>query len=201
MEWLSLVIGLLIGAGTGGAAIWAILRHHTSTPAPLANRWSVVLVPMLISEGCRMELPKAALAAAFSLAHNGKVVFDLFIEMPRSHDLNSPIPTTETEISMELLEAAESEARSLSRIVETGIEKVRDYGYGVVEAVRQVGATAVVLEAAIVQHSPAQRGELGRSARQPNTSTLMMLIHDRTGCDVLIVGAQPYYTSAGTPQT
>lgn len=186
MEWLLLLIGLLIGAGAGGAMAWMALRR-SSTPATIAPRWPTVLVPMLISEGSSMELPKAALSAACSLAAGGRVVFDLFIEVPRSHSLEAQM-VLETGMSLELIEAAEKEARILGCAVESNIQKVRDYGYGVAEAVRQFGAKAVVLQAAVVQRSASQRGELGSSVRQPNTNTLITLIHDRAGCDVLMVG-------------
>ncbi len=161
-------------------------RRHSANPPPPSN-WPTVLVPLLICEGSHADLPRAALSAAFNLASAGKVVFNLFIEVPRSQSLSAQLPD-ETEISLQLIEAAEDEARRQGCQLETGIQKVRDYGYGVVEVARQVAAKVVVLEAAIVLHSPAQRGELGSSVRQPHTSAMTVLIHDRAGCDVLIVG-------------
>jgi hypothetical protein len=186
VEWLWLIVALLTGAGAGSAGAWVILRRQRATqPAP-SIRWPIVLVPMLISEDSRVELPKGALSAAFSLATDGKVVFDLFIEVPRSHSLEAQL-VAQTETSLKLIEMAENEARKFGHTLECNIQKVRDYGYGVAEAARLLGAKAAVLQAAIVHHSPSQRGELGSSVRQPNTSAMAVLLHDRAGCDVLLV--------------
>ena len=187
MEWLWFMAGLLLGGLAAGLAVWQVRRTAASSPAP--DRWPTVLVPLLIGESSHADLPKAALCTALSLAPGGKVVFDLFIEVPRSHGLEAQM-VAETEVSLELIEAAEEEARRHGRIIESNIQKVRDYGYGVVEAARQLGAKAVVLQVASVLRSPAQRGELGSSVRQPNISALTTLIHDRAGCDVLITPSE-----------
>ncbi len=133
---------------------------------------------LLIGESSRAYLPKAALCTALGPAPDGNVVSILYSEAPRSHSLEAQM-VAETEISLELIEAAEEEARRLGRIGESNIQKVRDYGYGV----------AVALQVASLTRSPAQRGELGSSVRQTNISALTTLIDDRAGCDMLITPA------------
>lgn len=182
-------MGLILGVG--GTLVILTLLHRAAASAAASTsrptRWSTVLVPTLVGAGLKQDVPRSAIAAALALVPTGKVVFYVFSEVPRSHNLATQM-TSETNISLELIEAAEDEARSYGRTIESGIQQVRDYGYGVVELARQLAVKAVVLEAQAAPKNPTQRGELGSSLRQPSASTLMSLIHDRTGCDVLITG-------------
>lgn len=187
MDWLWLIIGLLVGGAAAGGLTWLLWHRRASAPTS-ACRWSNVLIPMLVSEGLKLDLPLAAINAALELS-SGRVTFYTFIEVARAQSLSAPL-VAETEVSLRLMDAAEEAARQHGRTIESGIQRVRDYGYGVVEAVRQLGANAIVLEVAAIPHHPEQRGELGTSVRQPNPSVLTMLVHDRTSCDVLIVAGR-----------
>jgi hypothetical protein len=185
MNWFWLMIAaLLAGCGTGGTLAWR-WRHRYTPAVPTPARWSNVLVPMLVSEGLKLDLPLAAINAALQLSA-GRVTFYTFIEVGRAQSLSAAL-AAETEVSLRLLEGAEEAARQQARTLESGIQRVRDYGFGVVEAVRQLGADAIVLEVVVATHHPEQRGELGTSVRQPNPNALTTLVHDRTSCDVLIV--------------
>lgn len=183
VEWRWLILGLILGVG-GTLGGLSLLRRPAASSSPPV-RWSAVLVPTLVGAGLKQAVPRTAIAAALALVPTGRVVFYVFTEVPRSHSLSAQL-RDETNMCLELIEAAEDEARSYGRTVESGIQYVRDYGYGVVELARQLGVKAVVLESRFTPKDPNQRGELGSSVHQPSISTLMSLIHERAGCDVLI---------------
>ncbi len=185
MEILWLIVGLLTGATTAVAALRLRLQRKPAVAAK-TSRWAVVLVPTLVGEG-QPELPQAALTAAHELAAGSSVRFYVFIEVPRTLPLTAPL-AGETEVALHLIEAAEEHARSTGRHLRGEVQKVRDYSYGVVEAARQATAQAVVLQTTAQGHKPDERGQRGSSLRLPNVGTLVMLVHDRAGCDVLVVG-------------
>ncbi|GEM_PF-3227987 len=182
MEILWLMIGLFVG---GGLAATVLLRRQAALPAHQpASRWPIVLVPTMVSEGA--AVPQQALAAAYELTSSGKVLFHVFIEVPRTLPLTAPL-AGETEVALHLIEVAEEHARTAGRQLRGEVQKVREYSYGVVEAARQSSAAAVVLEAAAQAHKPEQRGQRGSSLHLPNIGTLTTLVHERTGCAVVVV--------------
>jgi hypothetical protein len=173
---VGLVPGLLI-------AFWfwrqdrSNVTPHLATPHKLPtltiSKVPGILVP--ISGKC---FPEQAVKAGIELAKiTGQTLYVVcFREIPRTRSLEN-CNDEELETSINITERVEREAHRTGIKIETNIAKVRNYSLGLVDTVLDIPVGLVIL----------QPTTGNASVNLPTIASLAEAVHNKTGCNVLLV--------------
>lgn len=133
---------------------------------------------LLIPLRSDMAYPEQAMRTGLELAlHSGQpLIFVVFLEVPRTHNLESGLDD-QLEEAFIFLERAEQEAHQAGVNIHTSATKVRNYLLGVVDSALELRAGLVILEHGGESHNPNRSG-LDAQANQ---------LAGKTGCNILLV--------------
>jgi hypothetical protein len=136
-------------------------------------------------------LPEQAIKAGIELAkittHKLYVVY--FLEVPRTRSLDN-CNDAELEIAISLIERAELEAHRAGIKIETNIAKVRNYSLGLVDSILEIPVGIVIL-----QHNMGNT-----SVNLPTLESVAEAVHNKTGCNVLLVNNQHCTEAISSPR-
>jgi hypothetical protein len=158
---------------------------------PVAMPGQISKVPGILVPMSGKFHPEQAIKAGIELAkitsHKLYVVY--FLEVPRTRSLDN-CNDAELETAINLIERAELEAHRAGIKIETNIAKVRNYSLGLVDSILEIPVGIVIL-----QHNMGNT-----SVNLPRLESVAEAVHNKTGCNVLLVNNHPSTEVLSSPR-